>query len=334
MLNLMKKVNIFLSRVFNKGNLIKILIIFIIGLVFRSVVNYVYDINVFTDKIYSISVIYYTYMGIVSILFYEVVNYFNFPSISNEVLKISSIIKGVSDILKRYIGSENKIVLGMKSIDYKYKDNSSNKVLNILCMNESDREDFKGVSKESGVSKEKSGVNDRFKEIKVEDVSYKEVRRYWYNMSKWGFWNWEKGGSGSFLDSGGPKDPFNKEDYVRWLNGKYMNENIDRVYDNNTEIKSYKEREEELLKYWRFMLEGEGNPQNLPINTTSNELIESRDKVLIEIRESSKERENELLKYWRYKLKGEGDTKSIPLNTTSNELIYTRQKVVQEIIKK
>jgi hypothetical protein len=334
MLNLIEKMYIFLISVFHKGNLWKILIIFIIGLVCRSVVNYVYDINVFTDNIYSILVIYYTYMGIVSILFYEVVSYLNFPSISNEVFKISSIIKGVSDILKRFIGSENKIVLGMKSIDCKYRNNSSNKVLNILSMNESDKEDFIGGSKVTGENKE-TGENTISKEIKLEDVSYKEVRRYWYNMSKWGFWNWENGGSGSFLDSGGPKDPFNKEDYVKWLNGKYMNENknIDRVYDSNTEIKSYKEREEELLKYWRFMLEGEGNPKNLPINTTSNELIESRDKVLIEIKESSKEREKELLKYWRYKLKGEGDTKSLPLNTTSNELIYTRQKVVQEIIK-
>jgi len=171
MLNLMKKkVNIFISRVFNKGNLIKILIIFIIGLVSRSVVNYVYDINVFTDNIYSIFVIYYTYMGIVSILFYEVVSYLNFPSISNEVLKISSNIKGFSDILKRYIGSENKIVLGMKSIDCKYK-NNSNKLLNTLSMNESNREVSRGGSTETGVNKS-------FKEIKVEDVSENEVRKF------------------------------------------------------------------------------------------------------------------------------------------------------------
>ena len=31
------------------------------------------------------------------------------------------------------------------------------------------------------------------------------------------------------------------------------------------------------------MLEGEGNPQNLPINTTSNELIYTRQKVVQEI---------------------------------------------------
>jgi hypothetical protein len=123
-------------------------------------------------------------MGFVSILVHEVVSYFNFPSISYEVFKISSIRKGFFANLKRFIGSENKIVLGMKSIDY--KDNSSNKVLNILSMNESDREDFKGGSKEesgvfkeeSGVSKEESGVNDSFKEIKSEDVSDNELRKY------------------------------------------------------------------------------------------------------------------------------------------------------------
>ena len=45
------------------------------------------------------------------------------------------------------------------------------------------------------------------------------------------------------------------------------------------------------------MLKDEGYPQCLPINTTSNELIDSRHKVLQEIIKSSKEREEELLKY-------------------------------------
>jgi hypothetical protein len=171
MLNLIQKMKIFLSRVFNKGNLSKILIIFIIGFVSRSIVNYVYDINVFTDNIYSISVIYYTFMAFVSILVHEVVSYFNFPSISYEVFHISSIRKGVSNLLKRFRGSENKIVLGMKSIDCKYRDNSTNKLLNILSMNESDKEDFKVGSKETGGNKS-------YKEIKLEDVSDKELRKY------------------------------------------------------------------------------------------------------------------------------------------------------------
>lgn len=111
MLYLMKKMKYIFSRVFNKGILSKILIIFIIGFVSRSVVNYVYGINVNTDNINSISVIYYTFMSYVSILVYEMVSYFNFSSISYEVLKISSIRKGFSAILNRFIGSENKIVL-------------------------------------------------------------------------------------------------------------------------------------------------------------------------------------------------------------------------------
>ncbi len=280
MLNLMKKVNIFLSRVFNKGNLSKILIIFIIGLVCRSVVNYVYDINVFTDKIYSISVIYYTYMGIVSILLYEVVSYFNFPSISNEVFKISSIIKGVSDILKSFIGSENKIVLGMKSIDCKYKDNTK-KLLNILSMNESDKEDFIEGSKESGENKISQ-------EIKTEDISDDEVRKYCHNKGKREDWQRKNAGSDSSLESDGPYYIFDKEEYVRWLNGKDINRNKEKnLHDNIYDTKSTKEREEELLNYWRFMLKGEGTPKYLPINTTSNELIESRQKVVQEIIKSN-----------------------------------------------
>jgi hypothetical protein len=87
------------------------------------------------------------------------------------VFNISSIRKGVSAILKRFIGSENKIVLGMKSIDCKSRDNSTNKLLNILYMNENGKEDFIGGSKETGVNKSS-------KEIKLEDVSDKEVHRY------------------------------------------------------------------------------------------------------------------------------------------------------------
>jgi len=279
MLNLIEKMYIFLSSVFHKGNLIKILIIFIIGLVFRSVVNYVYDINVFTDKIYSILVIYYTYMGIVSILFYEVISYLNLPSISNEVLKISSIIKGVSDILKRFMKYENKIVLVMKSIDCKYKDNT-NKVLNILSMNESDKEDFIEGSKETGENKISQ-------EIQAEDISDDEVRKYCHNKSKREDWQRKNAGSDSSLESDGPYYLFDKEEYVRWLNGKDINRNKTNIHDNIYDSKSTKEREEELLKYWRFMLKGEGTPKYLPINTTSNELIESRQKVVQEIIKSN-----------------------------------------------
>lgn len=233
MLNLMKKINIFLSRVFNKGNISKILIIFIIGFVSRSVVNCVYDINVFSYNIYSISVIYYTFMAFVWILVYEVVSYFNFPSISYEVFNISSIRKGVTAILKRFIGCENKIVLGMKSIDCKSRDNSINKLLNIISMNESDREDSKGGSKEESVgSKEENGVNKNSKEVKSEDVSIKEVRQYWYSkIISRQFLDRETGGSsGSSLESYGPNYPFHKEEYVRWLNGKDIYMEIKYIY--------------------------------------------------------------------------------------------------------
>lgn len=286
MLNLIQKMKFILSRVLNKSNLSKILIIFIIGFVSRSVVNYVYDINVITYNINSISIIYYTFMAFVSILVHELVSYFNFPSISYEVFNISSIKKGSSVILKRFIGCENKIVLGMKSIDYKSRDNSTNKLLNIISMNESDIEDFKGGSKEeSVVSKEESVLNKSSKEVKSEDVSIKEVRQYWYKkIISRQFLDRETGGSSSnSLESYGPNYPFHKEEYVRWLNGKDIYGNKIYIYDRSVYINITKEREEELLKYWRFILKDEGEPKYLPISTTSNELIESRYKVIQEI---------------------------------------------------
>jgi len=70
---------------------------------------------------------------------------------------------------------------------------------------------------------------------------------------------------------------------VRWLNGKDINGNIRTIYDRNIYINITKEREEELLKYWRYMLMSKGAPTYLPINTTSNELIYTRQKVVQEI---------------------------------------------------
>jgi hypothetical protein len=49
----------------------RILVIFLVGLVSRSVVNYVYDINVFKDYTSGISLIYYGFMAGFSGFVYE-----------------------------------------------------------------------------------------------------------------------------------------------------------------------------------------------------------------------------------------------------------------------
>jgi len=94
--------NKFFKNVFNKGNLSKIIIIFIVGFVSRSMINNIYSINVFTDYTNSVSVIYYIFMAFMTVLIHETVGYFDFPTINLEVLKISSIRKGISNIISYY----------------------------------------------------------------------------------------------------------------------------------------------------------------------------------------------------------------------------------------
>ena len=67
-----------LSRICNKSNLSKFLIIFIVGFVSRFLVNYFYCVNVCLDFLTTVSILYYICMSAFVILIHEFVNYFNF----------------------------------------------------------------------------------------------------------------------------------------------------------------------------------------------------------------------------------------------------------------
>jgi len=64
-----------LKKIFNKSNLNKTLIIFIIGFISRILINYAYNINILSDYLYQISGIYYIFAS-VSIIVHEFINYF------------------------------------------------------------------------------------------------------------------------------------------------------------------------------------------------------------------------------------------------------------------
>jgi hypothetical protein len=66
-----------LSRILNKSNINKILIIFIVGLTSRIIINYIYNINVFIDYFNKVSIIYYILMSTFIVLVHEVVTYFD-----------------------------------------------------------------------------------------------------------------------------------------------------------------------------------------------------------------------------------------------------------------
>ena len=66
-----------LSRILNKQNINKILIVFIVGLTSRILVNCIYNVNVFTDYFNTISIIYYMLMSIFIVLIHEIVTLFD-----------------------------------------------------------------------------------------------------------------------------------------------------------------------------------------------------------------------------------------------------------------
>jgi hypothetical protein len=77
-----------LKKIFNIKNLNKVLILFIIGFSSRVIIGHIYDINVFSDYLNPISIIYYIFMSLLSVLVHEVVSFFNFSIIPSYVLEI------------------------------------------------------------------------------------------------------------------------------------------------------------------------------------------------------------------------------------------------------
>jgi hypothetical protein len=86
----------------------RILVIFVVGLVSRCLVNYVYDINVFKDYTHMISIVYYGFMACFTGLVYE------FPSITLNVFDIK-LIRGVIKVYcENYfsLDGKDKILVG------------------------------------------------------------------------------------------------------------------------------------------------------------------------------------------------------------------------------
>src|SRR6202041_1016442 len=99
------------NRIFNRLNLSKVLVIFMVGFVTRVLINYVYDFNVFVDYLNTISLTYYGMMSIFIVLVNELFTYFDLkllPKISLDVFSISSIRKAISVIISN-IGNKGKI---------------------------------------------------------------------------------------------------------------------------------------------------------------------------------------------------------------------------------
>lgn len=143
--NFLYKINLFknklyshalIRKIFNRSNLNKIILIFILGLLTRTFVYHIYNVNVFTDYLNTISLIYYTIFSMFIVLVHDIVDFFNvniIPSYSYLSTKIFNTIKSVYST----IVSLNKIIFSHKLEDYKissirqmirnYLDNKDNK---------------------------------------------------------------------------------------------------------------------------------------------------------------------------------------------------------------
>ena len=107
------------NRIFNRLNLSKVLVIFVVGFVSRVLVNYLWDVNVFVDYLNSISLGYYGFMAIFVVLVNELFIYIDIkllPKISVDVFSITSIRKAISDIINN-ISNKGKVPLSSGNDD-------------------------------------------------------------------------------------------------------------------------------------------------------------------------------------------------------------------------
>jgi hypothetical protein len=115
----MKKYNNILKRFFNKLNLHKILTIFIVGFISRIFINYFYSINVFTEYLTFVSVIYYIFMSVFIFIVHELTNYFSFSLIypfSFINWLINNFINTLGNIIKIFIS------INIRMFSYKLED--------------------------------------------------------------------------------------------------------------------------------------------------------------------------------------------------------------------
>jgi len=96
------------TRIFNRSNLNKAIIIFVIGFITRIIVNYIYGVNVFSEYLNKISFIYYISFSFIIVIIHEFVAYFNINVIPSFIIdSYGFIVKGLSTLysIKNLIGS-------------------------------------------------------------------------------------------------------------------------------------------------------------------------------------------------------------------------------------
>jgi hypothetical protein len=77
------KLKLFCSILFNKRNLSKVFIIFVVGFFSRLLINYYFDLNVFVDYLNIVSLFYYFLMSCFIISVHNLFDFFDLSSITD-----------------------------------------------------------------------------------------------------------------------------------------------------------------------------------------------------------------------------------------------------------
>jgi hypothetical protein len=141
-------------KIFNKNNLIKIIIIFFVGLTTRIFINTYFNINVFTDYLSCISILYYFFFSSFIVYIHYIIDNANI----NIILKTFNDIN--SNILKNLI-KFFKILINLKLNDFSIKNiralskdyfNNINSKNELMLLNSySDKEEINSSSNEKNL---------------------------------------------------------------------------------------------------------------------------------------------------------------------------------------
>jgi len=100
-----------INKIFNKSNFIKFIFIFTIGFSTRVIINYIHNINVYTDYFYNISLIYYICLSVFLILTHEIVEYYQFNIIPSF---FSHIYLNITNYIYDMLSNLNKSILSIR----------------------------------------------------------------------------------------------------------------------------------------------------------------------------------------------------------------------------
>jgi len=103
---------LFFSKILNRSNINKVIFIFVIGLISRTFINYTYNINVFSDYLSKLSILYYLFFSLLIIIIHEFIDYYHvniIPSFSFINLLYSTIINTISFIIKMLVSMNTRI---------------------------------------------------------------------------------------------------------------------------------------------------------------------------------------------------------------------------------